>query len=311
MVYYYCLNTNHFPKTMFYKKNIPPGYSLIEQGKKAIIVKDAWKERLLSAGIADPDFFLTPAFPRGKNYFGRGALKVIALPGRVAGVDERMVIRHFQRGGKIQKFIADLYFGRSRPLKELWVGYRARERGVPCAEIIAACHTKVWWKFHRGDLVTREIKDGKDLATYLKELGQPLTKEKVLEKRTVIKKVGELVRLMHDAGIFHGDLNLKNIILQPTDSQNIKGYLIDFDKSFVRSHLSEILRTRNLLRLNRSAEKFKNQGLPITRTDTLRLILAYFQNPPDFKARVKNLNQQYKRHMLFRGLLKKLSKLLG
>ena len=35
---------------MFGKKNIPPAYSLIEQGKRAIIVKDDWKEKLLSGG---------------------------------------------------------------------------------------------------------------------------------------------------------------------------------------------------------------------------------------------------------------------
>jgi tRNA A-37 threonylcarbamoyl transferase component Bud32 len=220
-----------------------------------------------------------------------------------------MVIRHFQRGGMIHKLIPDLYFGTSRPLKELWVGYRAKEKGVPTADIIAACHTKVFWKFHQGDLITREIKDGKDLATYLKEIGQPLTREKVLEKRRVIIEVGKLVRSMHEAGIFHGDLNLKNIILQTTDPQNTKGYLIDFDKSFIRSHLRETLRIRNLLRLNRSTEKFKKQGLPITRTDTFRFLLAYFQNSPDFKARFKEFNLQYKRHMLFHRFGEKLSKL--
>ena len=291
---------------MFPKKNIPPACSLIEQGKRAIIVKDDWKDKLLSAGIAGPDFFLKQSLPKEENYFGRGALKIIALPGEA---NERIVIRHFQRGGMIQKLIPDLYFGTSRPLKELWVGYWARAKGVPTADIVAACHTRVFGKFHKGDLVTREIKHGKDLATYLKELGQPLTKEKILEKRSVIKKVGELVRSMHDAGIFHGDLNLKNIILQPTDPQNIKGFLIDFDKSFFRSHLKKNLRTRNLLRLNRSTDKFKNQGLPITRTDALRFLLAYFQNPPDFKTHVKDLNLQYKRHMLFHRFGEKLSKL--
>jgi tRNA A-37 threonylcarbamoyl transferase component Bud32 len=291
---------------MFGKKNIPPAYSLIEQGKRAIIVKDDWKKKLLPAGIADPDFFLKQSFPKEENYFGRGALKVIPIPGES---NERIVIRHFQRGGMIHKLIPDLYFGTSRPLKELWVGYRAKEKGVPIADIVAACHTKVFWKFHQGDLVTREIKEGKDLATYLKELGQPLTKGKVLEKRSVIKVVGALVRSMHEAGIFHGDLNLKNIILQTTDPQNIKGFLIDFDKSFVRSHLKENLRIRNLLRLNRSAEKFKKQGLPLTRTDVLRFLLAYFQNPPGFKARLKKLNLQYKRHMRLHRLGEKLSKL--
>jgi hypothetical protein len=114
---------------------------------------------------------------------------------------------------------------------------------------------------------------------------------------------------MHEAGIYHGDLNLKNIILQTTDPLNIKGYLIDFDKSFARSYLRENLRIRNLLRLNRSAEKFKNQGLPIRRTDALRFLLAYFQNPQDFKTRFKNLNIQYKRHMRFHRLGEQLSKL--
>jgi len=291
---------------MFGKKNIPPAYSLIEQGKKAIIVKDDWKEKLLSAGITDPDFFLKQSFPKEENYFGRGALKIIAIPGEA---NERIVIRHFQRGGMIHKLIPDLYFGTSRPLKELWVGYRAREKGVPTADIVAACHTKVFGKFHQGDLVTREIKEGKDFATYLKEIRQPLTREKIVEKRSVIKVVGALVRSMHEAGIFHGDLNLKNIILQTTDPQNIKGYLIDFDKSFLRSHLKENLRTRNLLRLNRSAEKFKKQGLPITRTDALRFLSAYFQNLPDLKARVKDLSKQYKRHMRFHRWGRKLSKL--
>jgi len=291
---------------MFGKKNIPPAYSLIEQGKRAVIVKDDWKEKLLSAGIAGPDFFLKQSFPKEENYFGRGALKIIAIPGEA---NERIVIRHFHRGGMIHKLIPDLYFGTSRPLKELWVGYWAKEKGVPIADIVAVCHTKVFWKFHQGDLVTREIKEGKDLATYLTEIDQPLTKGKVLEKRSVIKKVGELVRSMHEAGIFHGDLNLKNIIFQTADLQNIKGYLIDFDKSFLRSHLKENLRTRNLLRFNRSAEKFKNQGLPITRTDVLRFLLAYFQNPPDFQARVKDLNQQYKQHMRFHRWGGKISKL--
>jgi len=292
---------------MFGKKNIPPAYNLIEQEKRAFIVKDDWKEKLLSVGIADPDFFLKQSLPKEENYFGRGALKIIALPGEE---NERIVIRHFQRGGIIQKFIPDLYFGESRPLKELWVGCWAKEKGVPTADIVAACHNKVFGKLHQGDLVTREIKHGKDLATYLKELEQPLTKEKVLEKRSVIKKVGALVRSMHEAGIFHGDLNLKNIILQTTDPQNIKGYLIDFDKSFVKSHLKENLRTRNLLRLNRSTEKFKKQGLTsLTRTDVLRFLLAYLQNPPDFKVRLNNLKQQYRRHMCLHRWGERFSKL--
>jgi len=215
------------------------------------------------------------------------------LPEKAKG---RVVIRHYRRGGKVQKFIKDIFWGRSRPLRELWIGHQAMEQGVPTAEIVAACHTNVFWRLHRGDLISKEIVPGKDLATYLAELPQPLPKERVLEKRKAVAMVGTLVRKMHDVGIFHGDLNLKNIILQVSESGDIKGYIIDFDKSFLRSPLREKMRVRNLFRLNRSAEKFKRQGLPITRSDVLRFLLAYYQNHSDFKTLLLDLNRQYRRH---------------
>lgn len=291
---------------MFRKKKIPPAYSLIEKGKRTVIVKNDWKDRLIALGITDPDFFLKQSLPKEGNYFGRGTVKIIALPEEA---NERIVIRHFQRGGMIRKLIPDIYYGKSRPLQELWVGFQAGEKRVPGAEIVAACHTRVFGRLHRGDLVTREIKDGKDLATYLAALRTPLMSEQILEKRKVIRVVGELVRAMHEAGIFHGDLNLKNIILQTADPQNIKGCLIDFDKSFLRPHLKEHLTVRNLLRFNRSAEKFKKQGLPITRTDVIRFLAAYWQNPPDLKARLKILSHQYKKHKRLHHWGKKISEL--
>jgi 3-deoxy-D-manno-octulosonic acid kinase len=232
----------------------------------------------------------------------------MALPGKG---NERIVIRHYRRGGKIQKLTSDLYWGASRPLRELWIGYHAMVKGIPTAEILAACHTRIFWRFHRGDLISREIRNGKDLATYLKSLPRHLTGEKLLQKRKVIEIVGKLIRNMHDVGIFHGDLNLKNIVIQINDSRRIKGYILDFDKSFIKSNLNKNLRIRNLLRLNRSVEKFKATGLPITRTDVIRFLISYYQNPTDFKTLLKDLNQRYKKHVYYHHLGGKILSLLG
>jgi tRNA A-37 threonylcarbamoyl transferase component Bud32 len=281
---------------MIRKKDIPPSYSLIRKDKTCVVLRDDWKEILLQSGINDPDFFLKRSGEQSDDYYGRSALRIIDLPGEAKG---RAVLRHYRRGGRVQKFIKDIYWGKSRPLQELWIGHRAAEKGLPTAEILAACHTKVFWKFHRGDLISKEIVHGKDLATYLAELSQPLSKEDILKKREAAAIVGTLVRKMHDVGIFHGDLNLKNIILQSNESGNISGYIIDFDKSSLHSPLSEKMRVRNLLRLNRSAEKFKKQGLPITRSDVLRFLLAYCQNPSDVKTLLMPLNRQYSRHMRY------------
>ena len=281
---------------MICKKDIPPSYSLITNDKTCVVLKDDWKEMLLKLGISSPEFFLKHSGKQSDDYHGRSALRIIDLPEEAKG---RAVIRHYRRGGKVQKLIKDIYWGRSRPLQELWIGHRAMEKGVPTAEILAVCHTKVFWKLHRGDLISKEIVHGKDLATYLRELHQPLSKESMLQKWKAVGIVGALVRKMHDVGIFHGDLNLKNIILQIIDCQNIKGYIIDFDKSLLKSPLSEKMRVRNLLRLNRSAEKFKKQGLPITRSDILRFLLAYYQHPSDFKTLLMDLNRQYSRNIRY------------
>lgn len=289
---------------MIRKKDIPPAYCLIEKGKTTIIVlKDDCRKTLFKMGIGNPELFFKNSSENSDSYRGRGAVKTMALS---ENGKERLIIRHYQRGGKVQKFTSDLYWGASRPLRELWVGYQAMEKGIPTAEILAACHTKVFGQLHRGDLVSREIMNGKDLASYLKCLPQPLSKKNILQKRKAIETVGNLIREMHDAGIFHGDLNLKNIILQISGPRTIKGYIIDFDKSIVKSRLNKKMRIRNLLRLNRSAEKIKKEGLPITWTDALRFLLAYYQNPPNFRTLLKDLSRRYERHMRFHRLGKKI-----
>ena len=285
------------------KKDLPPTYTLIKKGKIIVVLKEEYRETMLEMGIAKPGFFSTLPGEKSDRYYGRGALKTIVLVGKG---NERIVIRHYHRGGKIQKLTSDLYWGASRPLRELWIGYQATIKGIPTAEILAVRHNQIFWRFHRGDLVTKEIENGKDLATYLRSLSQPLALEKILQKRKVIEVVGKLIRKMHDGGIFHGDLNLKNIVIQINDSQRIKGYILDFDKSFIKPNLSKNLRIRNLLRLNRSVEKFKAAGLPITRTDVLRFLISYYQDSTDFKKLLKDLNYRYKKHVYYHQLGKKI-----
>jgi len=284
---------------MIRTKDIPPSYSLITRDKTCIVLKDDWKEILLKAGIGNPESFLKRTGAGSDDYYGRSALRIIDLPESAQG---RAVIRHYQRGGKVQNFVKDIYWGRSRPLQELWIGHRAMAEGIPTAEILAACHTTIFWKLHRGDLISKEIEHGKDLATYLAALSQPLSAKNMLQKRETIAIVGTLIRKMHDVGIFHGDLNLKNIVLQFRTDGNIRCYIIDFDKSSFLAPLPEKMRVRNLLRLNRSAEKFKNQGLPITRSDVLRFLQAYYQKPRDLRVLFRDLNSQYRRHMRYHRL---------
>ena len=284
---------------MITEKDIPPTYTLIKMGRTTIVCKDAYRTVLMEMGIGDPKRFSNGFSEPSERYQGRGAVRTMTIPGASR---ERMVIRHYRRGGKIQKFSADIYWGSSRPLLELNIGYQALEKGIPTAEIVAACHSQVLWFFHRGDLVSKEIANGIDLIAYLKTLPVPLTREKILQKRAIIEAVGKAVRKMHDAGIVHGDLHLKNIILQLNESPEIKSYIIDFDKSKATATSGDHKRYQNLMRLNRSVERYRRQGFPITRTDVLRFLLAYSHDPADSTCLLGELSRRYKWHMRYHRL---------
>jgi hypothetical protein len=284
-------------------EQIPPGYSVVRQGKTTVVLKEGYRETLLRMGITDPARMCSGAPHSPDQYRGRAAVHRLDLPGEEHG---GIVIRQYRRGGKIQRFVSSLYWGASRPLRELWVGFQAQARGVATADIIAACHLEVFGPLHRGYLVSREIHAGQDVAGYLENLPHPLPRERLVQKRKAIENLGTLVRTMHDAGIWHADLNLKNLLLEGGDAEAMRCYVIDFDKSKVYGSLSERKRINNLLRLNRSAEKFKAKGLPITRTDVLRFLRAYCQGPPDFKSIVRGLSRRYRRHRFLHQLGKKM-----
>jgi tRNA A-37 threonylcarbamoyl transferase component Bud32 len=89
-------------------------------------------------------------------------------------------------------------------------------------------------------------------------------------KRKTIRSAGLLIRQFHQAGFFHGDLQLKNILVAGDQL-----LLIDFDRSYRKTTLSIHERMKNLFRLNRSVEKWRRNGLPITRTDRWRFFLTY------------------------------------
>jgi len=291
---------------MIRKKDIPPSYSIVKKDKTVIILKDTYRKTITEMGLTDPTKLCNGFSQSADQYKGRGTVTTMALPGTTT---ERIVIRQYRRGGKIQKVLSDIYWGSSRPLKELWIGYQARRKGLPTAEVIAAFHHRIFWRFHRGHLVSREIMRGKDIISYLEGLSRPLKREEIIQKRKAITVVANLIRKMHDVGIWHADLNLKNIIIQLDHQNGLKGYIIDFDKSRMNPKLSENERVQNLLRLNRSAEKFKRKGMPITRTDTLRFLSAYYRNPPDFSNILRELNKKYQRHLRYHSLGKNSLKL--
>ena len=201
-----------------------------------------------------------------------------------------MVIRSYVHGGFYGLITGGLFLGKERPLKELIVGEYALRQGIPTNTILAALCRRVVGPFYRSWLITREIPEAPDLIGFLENLKVKSLHQRATIKRRLIGNVATAIRRMHDRGIYHADLHLKNILVGVNSEGEFSVYLIDFDKSRFLDRFTFRFRMKNLMRLNRSAEKMKRLGLPITTRDQMRFLREYFREEPEnFKKAKKRL----------------------
>jgi 3-deoxy-D-manno-octulosonic acid kinase len=230
-----------------------------------MLLKSGYKEILLSQGIENFEDFLRRYGRPSPHLEGRVRHLSVSL-----GKGEKMVVRQYSHGGLFQVFTRDLYLSGPRPFRELFLTEEIRSAGISTIEPIGVILRPAFHLFYKAYFLSLEIPDARDLTHYLLKKGTLSSPENLVEKRGVIRSVGDLLQQFHERGFFHGDLQLKNILIAGT-----RPLLIDFDRSYRKTVLSLKERLDNLLRLNRSVEKWRRMGLPITRTDRWRFFSAY------------------------------------
>ncbi|WP_169703572.1 lipopolysaccharide kinase InaA family protein [Candidatus Kuenenia stuttgartensis] len=95
--------------------------------------------------------------------------------------------------------------------------------------------------FYSANFISKEIAGAVDLIDFLNE--QPAVD--VHSKKSVIFTLAKLIRKMHDAGIYHADLHLKNMLLKKISGGTFEAYIIDLDKSTVWRQLTIGKRMKN------------------------------------------------------------------
>ncbi len=286
---------------MFKNIRIPLPFSLIEKGKVSILLKDEYKNLLLRQGIEDLKTFLLKSTQTSRYLKGRTLHPSIPL-----GDGRSMVLRQYSHGGLLQSITGNLYFFGMRSFQELTLTEEIRSCGIPTIISLGAIHHRIFFPFYQAYFLTLEIPHAKDLTQYFQEIGSQPSRENLLLKRKTIRLAGILIHQFHQAGFFHGDLQLKNILVNGDQV-----LLIDFDRSYRKSALSIQERMRNLLRLNRSAEKWKYRGLPITRTDRWRFFLAYAGEDQKIREATKRAIRTYSIRSFFYRLGWAVGRVLG
>lgn len=222
-----------------------------------MLIRPEWKPSLLE-DLLD-DFSRVTASARRDYAHGR----VAHFSYQPGGGPGRVFVRRAARGGAIGALLGGLYASLGRPLLELRASTVARERGVSVPEPVAVRATRVGGLFWRFTVVTREVQEASDLLT----LSAALTP---VRKRELIDRVADEVRKLHEAGVYHADITLKNILLSGGAV-----FIIDLDKARLPGRREERLDVMNLSRLNRSVEKLLGGRGVVTRADKLRFLRRY------------------------------------
>jgi 3-deoxy-D-manno-octulosonic acid kinase len=165
---------------------------------------------------------------------------------------KRWVVRHYHRGGAVGPILGDRYLslGRFRPLCETVASLEARERGIPTPAVVAGIIYPAGI-FYRADLVTEEIPASVDLSQVL--FGATPSG---IDPEAALIATGGIVRSLEQNGLYHPDLNAKNIVLTSTD-EGVDAYLVDLDRCCARPRGVPAPAFPMRRRLARSLRKFE------------------------------------------------------
>ncbi|WP_394129180.1 3-deoxy-D-manno-octulosonic acid kinase [Shewanella maritima] len=182
-------------------------------------------------------------------------------------VEQQWVLRHYWRGGLAEKLSKDayLYTGlhNTRAIAELGLLEQLYNEGFAVPKPIAAQIQRfgIWY---RADIIIERIAGAQDLVAILS--AHPMND-------ALWFSLGVTIAKFHQRGVYHADLNAKNILL--TGEQF---YLIDFDRGELRKANSH-WQQANISRLKRSFDKEKTKlpKLAFTENNWQQLLKGYQQ----------------------------------
>jgi len=160
----------------------------------------------------------------------------------------------------------------SKALQELKAARGIDQRGILTPLPVAVGERMTGRMVKESLVVLSQLKACQALNAYFL-IGYPGGKSphNLLEKRKIIKALGEVARKAHQAGVLQSDFSLNNFLLTKDAHGEIMIYLSDFEKITLKDTLSFDQEVTCLAKLNRIGRK-------ISLADRWRLLQAYTGN---------------------------------
>jgi 3-deoxy-D-manno-octulosonic acid kinase len=222
--------------------SLPPGYVVHRVGATWLVLDERVTGDLVRLRLADPAV-RDGLFARARRR-GRGTTPTVAV-----NPETQVILRRYRHGGLLAWLTGPLFLGPSRALKELEITARAEALGAPVPHALLVILWPVLGPLWSALIGTRMESQATDLLESLSN-----SRERVARQR-LLREVGAAVRRLHDAGVEHRDLQLRNILVTREETRRIVA--VDLDRARFRRQgtLSASQRARNLGRLARSAVK--------------------------------------------------------
>jgi 3-deoxy-D-manno-octulosonic acid kinase len=134
------------------------------------------------------------------------------------------VLRHYRRGGLVARFIDDHYLWlgaeRTRAFREWRLLRELRAAGLPVPNPVAA-HVYRTGAIYTADIITSYLRDTQKLSWFIAQSRAPAE---------CWRRVGSMIRAVHDHGVDHPDLTAHNVLLDAAGNP----FLVDFDNARVK-----------------------------------------------------------------------------
>jgi hypothetical protein len=234
-------------------KSFAPGYVQLSRPGTTIVAREELADALLSALDHGTVYEWAAAQPDRQVLQGRAPVYVATLPPD----GPRVVVRRNHHGGLLGALRGDRFL-RSRIPLELLISLTLSRAGILTPEVLAQISYRVNALMRRIDVVTRELPPGLDLgAALLESAPEPV---RAARWRSIIAMLGAMASI----GVWHQDLNVKNIYLIETPGSEPFAALLDVDR--VQFHVPGALVARaNAARLTRSLRKWeRTRGVSIS-----------------------------------------------
>lgn len=243
---------------------VPAGYERLTVGGAAVVVHERLTAAVRAALEATPEGTLyawAAAHPERRQMQGR--LPVYAAPLPPEG--PRIVVRHVTHGGALAPLLRDLFVAPTRAPLELATSLALARAGVPTPPVAGYAIYRVAPLVRRVDVMTVEL-PGDDLGEALRRATSDG------ERRALVAPVAALLGTLTQAGAWHPDLNVKNILLVPDPSGELHPAVLDVDRVRFVPPSDPNLREANYRRLARSVRRWRERhGIGFTDADLAEL----------------------------------------